>query len=101
MKTTDRIILAAGGTGGHIFPALTLSTGLKNNGFDCKFLSDKRGLKLINHIAPKQKVYNIFAGSPVSGNIIQRIIAILKLCFGVIQSMFHIIWFQENMIFWW
>ncbi len=94
MMTTDRIILAAGGTGGHIIPALTVSAGLKNNGFDCKFLSDKRGLKLINHISPEQKVCYIFASSPNSGNIIQRIVAIFKLCFGIIQSMLHIIWFR-------
>ena len=48
--TSNRIILAAGGTGGHIIPALTVSTELKNIGFDCKFLSDKRGLKLIDNI---------------------------------------------------
>ena len=92
--TTNRIILAAGGTGGHIFPALTVSTELKNSGFDCKLLSDKRGLKLLANISPKQEVSNIFASSPVTGNMIQRFIAIFLICFGVIQSMFHIVCFR-------
>ena len=92
--TSNRIILAAGGTGGHIIPALTVSTELKNIGFDCKFLSDKRGLKLIDNISPKQKASNIFASSPVTGNMIHRLIAVFILFFGVIQSMFHIIFFR-------
>ena len=92
--TTNRIILAAGGTGGHVIPALTVSNRLKNIGFDCKFLSDKRGLKLIENISPEEQVSNIFAGSPFSGNIFQKLIAIFKLCLGIIQSMYHIMWFR-------
>ncbi len=94
MMTTNRIILAAGGTGGHVIPALTVSHELKNRGFDCKFLSDKRGLKLIDHISPKQKASNVFAASPVSGNIFQRLVALFKISLGVIQSIFHIIHFR-------
>ena len=94
MMTSNRVILAAGGTGGHIIPALAVSNGLLKNGIDCKFFSDKRGLSLIKNVTPGQQVFNISAGSPFSGNIFQRLIAAIKLCFGVIQSLFYIIRFK-------
>ena len=68
--TSNRVILAAGGTGGHIIPALAVSTSLLKNGIDCKFLSDKRGLSVIKNVTSGQQVFNISAGSPYSGNIL-------------------------------
>lgn len=40
MKKT--IILAAGGTGGHVFPAIALSHELKSRGYEAILLTDKR-----------------------------------------------------------
>ncbi len=42
------IIIATGGTGGHIFPAVSLSDYLNKNGFNSIITTDKRGLKFID-----------------------------------------------------
>ncbi len=49
MITTDKkIILAAGGTGGHLFPAKALATELIKRGYKVDIITDKRALKLVH-----------------------------------------------------
>ena len=38
-----KIVIATGGTGGHVFPAYSLANYLKNKNFSIKLTSDKRG----------------------------------------------------------
>ena len=42
---TDRLIVAAGGTGGHLFPGLALATALTERGRDVAFVGTERGLE--------------------------------------------------------
>ena len=41
------ILIATGGTGGHIFPAYSLANYLINKNFKVQMTSDKRGLKYL------------------------------------------------------
>ena len=42
MNKNKNIITATGGTGGHIFPAVSLANYLLNNGFNVKLTTDQR-----------------------------------------------------------
>ena len=42
-----KIIIATGGTGGHIFPAISLAKNLIENDYDIRLTSDKRGMKYL------------------------------------------------------
>lgn len=44
-NTNKTIVLAAGGTGGHMFPARALATDLISRGFKIVFMTDERGMK--------------------------------------------------------
>ena len=44
-----RIILAAGGTGGHVFPAFATAEVLREQGHEVYWATDKRGLKYAHH----------------------------------------------------
>ena len=92
--TSNRILLAAGGTGGHVIPALAVCAGLTENGYTCELLTDKRGRALLEKIAPEQKAHEIAAASPIFGGKFRRFCSLIKLIFGVIQSAFHIIAFR-------
>ena len=41
-----KIIIATGGTGGHVFPAVSLAKNLEKN-YDVKLTTDKRGYNFI------------------------------------------------------
>ena len=60
VKSKNRIILAAGGTGGHLYGALSLSEELKKNGYAYFIYTDKRKENLI-----KALDYNNIRNDPV------------------------------------
>lgn len=47
MAQQRKIVLVAGGTGGHLFPAEALAMELKNRGFDVHLVTDKRAQKFV------------------------------------------------------
>ncbi|HEC00130.1 MAG TPA: hypothetical protein ENI91_00400, partial [Sphingomonadales bacterium] len=42
-RRTSHIVLAAGGTGGHVFPACALKDELLRRGHEVSFITDQRG----------------------------------------------------------
>ena len=46
--TKKKILIATGGTGGHIFPAYSLANNLNKN-YDVIITSDKRGLNYLKN----------------------------------------------------
>ena len=77
------IFLAAGGTGGHVFPAIAVADALLIRGHSIQMVTDKRGRKLIPKRLP---CITISAASPFSGSRFARVIACLKLGFGALQA---------------
>ena len=86
MSKKDKIVIATGGTGGHIFPALSLSEYLNTN-FDIEFFSDKRGIKYFNNT---ENIRLIDTGSIFQKNIFKVIVNLNKIFFSVINSFFYL-----------
>jgi len=82
MSSDKRIIIATGGTGGHIFPAVGLANYLAKVGFDPNLTIDERGLKFIN----KKFVKNakIINSSSLNRN---KIISICKILIAIFNSL--------------
>ena len=76
------VFLAAGGTGGHVFPALHTAGALKVRGFDVSIITDKRGLSLLPENMHRKTIY---AASPFAGSLKGRILALAKLSMGFLQ----------------
>ena len=82
---THKILLAAGGTGGHMFPAQSLAENLKSKGWDVALMTDARGQKHSGRI-PADKIIEVQAASISPRKPIQAIKGIWKLAKGVGQA---------------
>ena len=80
------IILTAGGTGGHIYPAEALAEELEQRNYRLLFVSDKRGLD--NYHGNLSKIPNISVSSgPLMGKSKWlKIKNLIKTMYGIIQS---------------
>ena len=98
MSSKKTIFLSAGGTGGHVFPALTLAQNLQENlqarGFVVHAITDPRGAKYWGHNIP---VHIIQAGTPF-GSVKGRIKGLAKLGFGALQALVLIIKHKPCMV---
>ena len=82
------IVLTAGGTGGHIFPAEALASWLKENHPEYKlvFVTDNRGKKNLSGTLASLPVYYVKASGVTGKGIFYKISAAFKLLFGSMQS---------------
>ena len=90
-----KIIIATGGTGGHVFPALSLSDCLKKN-FEVEIFSDKRGLKYFKN---KKNIRVIDTGTIFQKNFFKTILNLNKIVFSVIYSFLYLKKIKPEIVF--
>ncbi|HJQ61162.1 MAG TPA: undecaprenyldiphospho-muramoylpentapeptide beta-N-acetylglucosaminyltransferase [Vineibacter sp.] len=79
------VVLAAGGTGGHVFPAESLAGELAGRGLSLALITDERGRQWQGALADAQ-VHRVRAGSPGVGGAVSRLRNVAALGAGVAQS---------------
>lgn len=90
-KEKPLIILTAGGTGGHIYPAESLAEELAERGYRLALITDKRGKD--NYKGKLGQIDNIAvcAGAVVGKSKLFKIKSLFKTGIGIVQS-FYILW---------
>ncbi|HYA79721.1 MAG TPA: undecaprenyldiphospho-muramoylpentapeptide beta-N-acetylglucosaminyltransferase [Methylocystis sp.] len=83
--TEPLVLLAAGGTGGHLFPAEALAHALAQRGAAVELVTDERALRY-GGAFPARAMHTISAGTPRGGTIVERSKAILRLGLGVLTA---------------
>ena len=90
-----KIIIATGGTGGHIFPAVSLANYLIKTGFNLTLTTDKRGFKFIDDkLLSNTKTIN---STPLDNN--KKITSIFKILLAVFKSIIFLIKTKPKLIF--
>ncbi len=89
-----KIFIAGGGTGGHIYPAISIADSLKkiNPNIQVEFVGTKQGLE--SKIVPKSgyQLHLVQSGKlNFSGQLFEKIKTLLKIPIGLFQSFFLIL----------
>lgn len=82
---TRCVLLAAGGTGGHLFPAEALANELARRNVPVELVTDERALKYGQQF-PARAIHAITSATPTGGSIISKAVAIAKLGVGTLQA---------------
>ncbi|MDJ0948248.1 MAG: undecaprenyldiphospho-muramoylpentapeptide beta-N-acetylglucosaminyltransferase [Alphaproteobacteria bacterium] len=82
---TATVIIAAGGTGGHMFPAEALAAELERRGYTLALVTDRRGGGY-GEALQRATRYEITAGQVAGRGLIGRLRGLLSLAMGVLQA---------------
>ena len=92
-----KILIATGGTGGHIFPALGLAKNLIKNNYDIRLTVDPRGLKYLGD-KNEIKLTKISTSPLVKKNIFTLFKSIIIIVFSIIKSLFLLSAKRPNLV---
>ncbi len=95
-KINKNILIATGGTGGHIFPSLSLAKFLSKN-YNLQMVSDNRGLKFLQN-TENMKVKIINSDTIFKKNFLNVILGALKIITAFIHSVYFLIYSRPNLI---
>jgi UDP-N-acetylglucosamine--N-acetylmuramyl-(pentapeptide) pyrophosphoryl-undecaprenol N-acetylglucosamine transferase len=84
MTLKPKIMLAAGGTGGHLFPAESLARELQARGCAVELVSDDRVSDFADRF-PAEKIHQITSGTVTGSGMVGKAAGLLKLMRGIWQ----------------
>ncbi len=93
-KKNKNVIIASGGTGGHIFPAVSLANYLNKNGYISILTTDDRGKKFID----KKIIEKVILINSSSLNK-KKLISFFKIFLAIIKSLIFIFKTKPKFIF--
>ncbi len=94
----NKVLIATGGTGGHVFPAYGLAKHFKEKNINVEIVCDKRGNRYLKQFKDI-KISIINTSSIYNKNFIQKIISFLIIVNSIIKSFVLLIGNRPNLVF--
>jgi len=91
MGAQQTLIIAAGGTGGHMFPAQALAEEMLKAGWQVKLSTDARGARFVGDFPPEVKVQIVDSASFGRGGVLAKLLTPLHLIKGVLSATFRML----------
>ncbi|MFI3241090.1 MAG: undecaprenyldiphospho-muramoylpentapeptide beta-N-acetylglucosaminyltransferase [Alphaproteobacteria bacterium] len=90
MTKKSLIILTAGGSGGHVYPAQALAEELKKAKYELALITDSRGQSNYKGELSKIPNYCVFCGALVGKSKLFKLKSLFKTGFGVLQACYYL-----------
>jgi len=87
------LVIAAGGTGGHMFPAQALAQEMLRRGWRVSLSTDDRGLRYAGGFPPAVERRALSAATFARGGVAAKLIAPLRIVGGLVQAL---LWFLRD-----
>jgi UDP-N-acetylglucosamine--N-acetylmuramyl-(pentapeptide) pyrophosphoryl-undecaprenol N-acetylglucosamine transferase len=93
-----KILIATGGTGGHIFPAYSLANHLMSKNFTVKLTTDERGFKYLKNYK-NLSLIKIPSSPLIKRNFFKFLLSILIVNFSILKSLLFLLFNRPSIIF--
>ena len=98
MSEKIKVIIAVGGTGGHVFPGCNLGSHLIEKNYNVRLITDKRGLRFLSKF--KNLNFSILPASPfIKKNIFTLLLSFFVIIISVFKSIFFLTFNRPSIIF--
>ena len=98
MTKKNKVLIATGGTGGHVFPAYALANYLMKNNYNVGLTIDKRGLKYLKDFENLDLIK--IPTSPLNKkNILKFLFSTSIICFSVLRSLIFLLSKRPSIVF--
>ena len=98
MIKKEKILIATGGTGGHVFPAYSLANHFIKNNYNVKLTTDKRGYNYLKNYENLNLIK--IPSSPLNkNNIFKLLLSILIILFSVFKSLVFLLFNKPSIVF--
>ena len=85
MTDKTKILIAVGGTGGHVFPGYNLSKHLAEQKYSLELVTDIRGFKYLNNV--KDLDVSILPSSPIiTNNIFKFVYSFVIIFYSILRA---------------
>ena len=98
MIKTKKILIATGGTGGHVFPAYSLVNNFIKNNYEVKLTIDNRGLKYLKNYRHLNLI-KIPTSPLLKKNILKFLLSLIIISFSTLKSLIFLIFDRPSIVF--
>ncbi len=96
--TKKKILIATGGTGGHVFPAYSLANYLSKKNYAVQISTDKRGLNYLKNYE-NLNLIKIPSSPLVKKNIIELLFSVIIIIFSTFKSLIYLLFNRPLIVF--